>query len=100
MKAEQLHGADRDKALGALADRGWTRDGERDAITKTFTFANFSEAFGWMTRVAMLAEKMNHHPEWSNVYKTVEVTLITHDVDGLSTLDVAMASHMDRLSGP
>jgi 4a-hydroxytetrahydrobiopterin dehydratase len=62
-------------------------------------FSDFNEACGWMARVALVAEHMNHHPEWSNVYKTVEVTLTTHDVGGLSNLDVAMASKMDRMAG-
>ena len=61
-------------------------------------FANFIEAFGWMTKVAFWAEKLNHHPEWDNVYKTVNVVLTTHDVDGLSTLDVQLASRMDALA--
>jgi 4a-hydroxytetrahydrobiopterin dehydratase len=98
-KPVKLEGADRDKAIEALKDHGWSLADGRDAIRKTFTFADFNEAFGWMTRVAMVAEHMNHHPEWSNVYKTVEVTLSTHDVGGLSQLDVAMASKMDRLAG-
>ena len=70
----------------------------RDAITKTFTFKNFNEAFGWMSRVAMAAEKMDHHPEWFNVYKTVEVTLATHDVGGLSGLDIKLAKMMDKMA--
>ncbi|MEJ6391060.1 4a-hydroxytetrahydrobiopterin dehydratase [Gymnodinialimonas ulvae] len=98
MTAENLQGTDRDAALAEVTARGWSHDDSRDAITKTFTFTDFSEAFGWMTRVAMVAEQMNHHPEWSNVYKTVDVTLTTHDVDGISTLDIAMASKMDRLA--
>ncbi|MEO0487848.1 MAG: 4a-hydroxytetrahydrobiopterin dehydratase [Pseudomonadota bacterium] len=81
--------------LAALVEAGWTHDAERDAITKQFVFGNFIEAFGWMTRMAILAEKMNHHPEWSNVYKTVDVTLTTHDVGGLSALDAKLARAMD-----
>ncbi len=99
MTAENLQGADRDAALAEVTGRGWSHDTARDAISKTFSFTDFSEAFGWMTRVAMVAEQINHHPEWSNVYKTVEVTLTTHDVGGLSTLDIAMASKMDRMAG-
>ena len=98
MSAQMLQGPDRDPALADLAGRGWTHHGTRDAISKTFTFTDFSDAFGWMTRVAMVAEQINHHPEWSNVYKTVEVTLTTHDVDGLSNLDVTMAEKMDHLA--
>ena len=66
---------------------------------KTYTFANFIDAFSWMTRAAIVAEKMNHHPEWFNVYKTVRVTLTTHDVGGLSDLDVTLAQKMDKLAG-
>ena len=98
MTAGTLTGADLEKALAEVTDRGWSHDSAKGAISKTFTFADFSEAFGWMTRIAMVAEQMNHHPEWSNVYKSVDVTLTTHDVDGLSTLDIAMASKMDRFA--
>lgn len=95
----KLMGEDRQKALEALKAHGWSEAEGRDGIAKTFTFSDFNEAFGWMARVALVAEHMNHHPEWFNVYKTVEVTLTTHDVGGLSNLDVAMASKMDRMSG-
>lgn len=77
---------------------GWADVDGRDAIVKTYTFANFVDAFGFMTRAALWAEKWNHHPEWSNVYKTVTVTLSTHDADGLSDLDVKLASKMDKLA--
>ncbi|RYH01957.1 4a-hydroxytetrahydrobiopterin dehydratase [Salipiger sp. IMCC34102] len=93
-----LTGDDRDHALTELTTSGWRQVEDRDAIRKTFTFKNFVEAFGFMTRAAIHAEKMNHHPEWSNVYKTVEVTLTTHDVDGLSALDVKLAKILDRLA--
>ena len=85
-------------ADAALADLpGWSRpDGGRDAIVKTFAFADFNAAFGFMTRVALLADKMDHHPEWSNVYNRVEVLLSTHDADGVTALDVAMAKFMDE----
>jgi len=73
----------------------WRVADQRDAITKTFQFKDFNTAFGFMTRVALLAEKMNHHPEWFNVYNRVEVTLATHDVQGLSALDITMAEKMD-----
>ena len=95
--ASKLEGAERDKALEAIA--GWNLVTGRDAITKRYEFANFNEAFAFMTRVAMFAEKIDHHPEWFNVYKTVEVTLATHDVDGLSELDIRMAKFMDKLAG-
>ena len=71
----------------------------RDAIFRTYNFSNFIEAFGFMARVALVAESMNHHPEWFNVYNRVEVTLSTHDVRGLSPLDVTLAKKMDALSG-
>jgi 4a-hydroxytetrahydrobiopterin dehydratase len=86
-------------ALTPLLDKGWSLVDGRDAITKTFVFPNFVDAFGWMTRVALVAEKLDHHPEWANVYKTVTVTLTTHDAGGLSGLDVALAQAMDRLAG-
>lgn len=81
-----------------LLDAGWTLVDGRDAVQKTFVFKNFVEAFGFMTKVAIHAEKLNHHPEWSNVYKTVEVTLTTHDTGGLSQLDAKLAKTMDRLA--
>ncbi len=85
---------DRDALVPLLAS-GWTLAGDRDAITKTFRFADFNAAFGFMTRVALWAERLDHHPEWSNVYRTVEVTLTTHDCKGLSALDVSLAGKMD-----
>ena len=91
----KLEGAQRDAALAKLAETGWTLVEGREAVKKTFTFKDFSEAFGWMTRAAIEAEKLNHHPEWFNVYSKVEVTLATHDVGGLSALDVDLASRMD-----
>jgi 4a-hydroxytetrahydrobiopterin dehydratase len=99
MNAIKLEGEDREHALAALTAHGWTQVEGRDAITKRFVFGDFNEAFGWMTRVAMVAEHMNHHPEWFNVYKTVDVTLTTHDVGGISQFDVALASKMDRYAG-
>lgn len=86
----------RSSALVALS--GWADVQGRNAITKRFVFTDFSEAFGWMARVALLAEKMDHHPEWSNVYRTVDVTLSTHDVGGLSELDLTMARAMDAMA--
>ena len=95
--AAKLDAAARKSALGAL--KGWTEVSGRDAITKKFVFKDFNQAFGFMTRVALVAEKMDHHPEWFNVYKNVEVTLSTHDAGGLTELDVKLASEMDRLAG-
>lgn len=85
-------------ALDALIAAGWTLEEGGNAITRSFQFANFVEAFGWMTRVALHAEKLNHHPEWSNVYRTVQVRLTTHDAGGLTDLDRRLAEKMDRLS--
>ncbi|UZD90542.1 4a-hydroxytetrahydrobiopterin dehydratase [Cognatishimia activa] len=94
---EKLSNAAREAMLGPLLENGWQLDQSRDAIAKTFKFGSFIEAFGWMTRAAIWAEKWNHHPEWRNVYNRVEVTLTTHDVDGLSSLDVKLARKMDTL---
>jgi len=76
---------------------GWTLRADGLAIQRTFRFADFSEAFAFMTRVALLAEQQDHHPEWANVYNRVEITLTTHDCGGLSTRDVKMARAIDRL---
>ena len=94
---ELLSEAARDAVLGPLFANGWTLVEGRDAITKTFEFKSFVEAFGWMTRAALAAEKLGHHPEWTNVYKTVTVTLTTHDAGGISELDVKLAQRMDAL---
>lgn len=85
--------------LPILETAGWSRDESGDAIKKTYQFKNFVEAFGFMSRAALWAEKMDHHPEWFNVYKTVEVRLTTHDAGGLSMLDVKLAKKMDALAG-
>lgn len=78
---------------------GWTKkSGERDAIEKTFKFSDFKTAFGFMSSCALKAEQMDHHPEWFNVYNRVEVTLTTHDADGVTELDVELASFMDELA--
>ena len=78
---------------------GWTEVQGRDAIAKKFVFADFNAAFGFMTRAALIAEKLDHHPEWFNVYKTVEVTLSTHDAGGVTELDIKLAEAMERLVG-
>lgn len=96
---DKLTWIERDTALAPLLAAGWQLVDGRDAIAKTFVFRNFVEAFGFMTRAALWAEKWNHHPEWSNAYKTVEVTLTSHDVEGLSARDVKLAKKMDRLAG-
>ena len=95
--AQKLDNAARKSALAKL--NGWSDVSGRDAITKKFTFKNFNEAFGFMSRAALVAEKMDHHPEWSNVYKTVDVTLSTHDAGGLTELDVKLAEAMDKIAG-
>ncbi|MBS0124634.1 4a-hydroxytetrahydrobiopterin dehydratase [Thetidibacter halocola] len=94
---EKLSDTARKTVLAPLLENGWSMVEGRDAITKTYTFADFTEAFAWMTRAALWAEKWNHHPEWFNVYKTVEVTLSTHDVGGLSALDAKLARKLDTL---
>lgn len=91
---EKLTGAARTEAIAALEAAGWSMVEGRDAITRTFKFKSFVEAWGWMSRMAIIAEKMDHHPEWTNVYNRVEVTLTTHDADGLSALDVELAEKM------
>jgi 4a-hydroxytetrahydrobiopterin dehydratase len=95
--AQKLSPNDRKTALAKLS--GWTEVSGRDAISKKFVFKDFNQAFGFMTRAALVAEKMDHHPEWFNVYKTVEVTLSTHDAGGVTELDVQLAQAMDKLAG-
>jgi len=95
--AQKLSGDARKAALAKLT--GWSDVSGRDAITRKFVFKDFNEAFGFMTRAALVAEKMDHHPEWFNVYKTVEVTLSTHDAGGLTELDVKLAEAMNKLAG-
>ncbi|MHA3840318.1 4a-hydroxytetrahydrobiopterin dehydratase [Sphingomonas aestuarii] len=92
---EQLSEAERADALDGLSD--WDVDEARDAITRSFTFDDFSQAFAFMTQVALLAEKADHHPEWSNVYNRVDILLTTHDAGGLSERDVDMAQKIDAL---
>ena len=92
---ELLNEAERADALDGLPD--WDHDDARDAITRSFTFDNFSQAFAFMTQVALLAEKANHHPEWSNVWNRVDILLTTHDAGGLSYRDVDMAQAIDAL---
>ena len=94
---KKIEDFDKENVLNALLNNGWLLVPERDAIVKKYVFSNFVEAFGWMCKAALEAEKINHHPEWSNVYKTVEVKLTTHDVGGLSNLDIELASKLDSL---
>lgn len=95
--AEPLDPKARAAALRKMT--GWEPVEGREAIRKTFQFPDFVQAFGWMTAIAIEAEKMDHHPEWANVYRTVEVTLTTHDAGGVTALDVALARKMDALAG-
>ena len=95
--AKRIEGEARRAALAGLPR--WREVEGRDAIARTFVFADFNEAFGFMSRVALLAEKMDHHPEWANVWRTVEVTLSTHDAGGLTDLDIRMATAMDAYAG-
>ena len=94
--AERLVGAKRKEAVAEL--RGWSEVEDRDAIRKTFHFGTFSEALAFMSRVALLAEKMDHHPEWFNVYNRVEIILSTHDVEGLSERDIKLAHAVDEIA--
>ena len=94
---EALSEAERAEALDGLPD--WDYDDARDAVTRTVVFGDFAEAFGFMARVAILAEKADHHPEWSNVYNRVHILLTTHDAGGLSHRDIEMAAAIDAILG-
>ena len=94
---EQLSEAERADALDGLPE--WDYDDARDAITRTIVFTDFAEAFGFMTQVALLAERADHHPEWSNVWNRVEILLTTHDAGGLSERDVELATAIDAILG-
>ena len=96
MTIAKLTDAERDAALAGLPE--WALRADGLAICRTFTFADFSEAFAFMTRVALLAEKADHHPEWSNVWNRVEITLTTHDAGGLSQRDLRMATALDAMA--
>ena len=93
---DRLTGAARQSALREL--HGWSEVEDRDAIRKSFHFSNFSEAWGFMSRIALIAEKMDHHPEFFNVYNRVEIVLSTHDAGGLSELDVRLAQAIEELA--
>src|SRR5947199_7324419 len=94
--AERLSAEARKSALNGLP--GWTETPGREAIARTFVFKDFNEAFGFMTRAALVAEKSDHHPEWRNVYKTVEVVLATHDAGGVTRLDIELAKAMNGIA--
>lgn len=93
---QPLTAAARATALASLPD--WRLDADADTLTRSLAFADFSQAFGFMTRVALVAEKMDHHPDWCNVYNTVSITLSTHDAGGLTDKDIALARAIDRLA--
>lgn len=95
--AERLSAEARKAALQELLS-GWTETPGREAIARTFVFKDFNEAFGFMTRAALAAEKSDHHPEWRNVYKTVEVVLTTHDAGGVTALDIGLAKAMNAIA--
>lgn len=97
MTAQILDSTARDAALEDLTETGWRFDPARDGIAKTFTFADFNAAFGWMTRVALRAEQLDHHPEWRNMWNRVEVVLTTHRPRGFTSLDVELARAMDQI---
>ncbi len=92
--AERLTGDARRSALRDL--HGWSEVDGRDAIARSLQFKTFNQAFGFMTRVALMAEKLNHHPEWFNVYNRVDVTLATHDAGGVTALDIKLATFIDK----
>ncbi|WP_413246561.1 4a-hydroxytetrahydrobiopterin dehydratase [Sphingomonas sp. 1P06PA] len=94
---EPLNDEERADALDGLPD--WDLDDARDAIRRSFVFADFAEAFGFMARVALIAEKADHHPEWSNVWNRVDILLTTHDAGGLSTRDIELAEAIDAIAG-
>jgi 4a-hydroxytetrahydrobiopterin dehydratase len=96
MSEPRLTDDERNAALAELSL--WTMVQGREAVQRRFTFRNFNEAFGFMARAALVAEKMDHHPEWSNVYKTVDVVLATHDAGGLTGLDLKLARAMDKIA--
>ena len=96
---QKLTRTERAEALPGLTANGWTHDPARDSLTKAFKFGSFTQAFAWMTACAITAEKMNHHPEWFNVYNRVTVTLTTHEAEGLTERDVSLAQAMDRFAG-
>lgn len=93
----RLSDDERHKALRDLA--GWQEVSDRAAIAKTFRFKSFNDAFGFMTRVALMAEKLDHHPEWFNVYNRVEITLATHDADGVTERDIKLARFIETAAG-
>lgn len=96
--ADPMSDSDRAAPLAAAEARGWRLSQDGAAIAKRFTFRDFSEAFGWMARAALLAEKMDHHPDWTNVYNRVDVTLTSHDAGGLTQRDFTLAERFDAIA--
>lgn len=94
---DKLTGAARAKALATL--KGWKKVPRRDAIVKAYKFKDFNEAFGFMSRVALRADRVDHHPEWSNVYNSVTITLTTHEANGLTARDIDLAKFIDSIAG-
>lgn len=94
---EKLPAPQRRRAMSQL--EGWKKVRKRDAIQKTYVFPNFSAAFAWMTKIAIRAEHLDHHPEWTNIYNRVTVILTTHDAGGLTQLDIDLARYMDKSAG-
>merc|ERR1711928_305966 len=97
MASQKLNDSDRGQFLSPLQDAGWSLVENRDAIYKEFQFKDFNQAWGFMSRVALQAEKMDHHPEWFNVYNKVQITLSSHDVNGLSQRDVRLANFIENV---
>ena len=97
-KKAKLTEEDREDQLTPLKKSGWTMVKDRDAIYKEFLFKDFNEAFGFMTRVSLKAETMDHHPEWFNVYNKVQITLSSHDVQGLSSRDMTLANFIEKVA--
>lgn len=97
-RPSKLAGEARDAALADLSAAGWTHDADKDRLDKSFRFKDFGAAWGFMSRVALEAEKIDHHPDWSNSWNKVEVSLTTHDVKGLSELDIRLAQAIDRIA--
>ena len=100
MKIQKLTEEERQHLLSPLLNNSWSVAESRDALTKTFIFKDFNEAFGFMTRVALHADKHDHHPEWFNVYNRVNVVLATHECQGLTERDIRLAQFMDHITNP
>lgn len=98
MAGQLLNGQDRDIAIAEMHSAGWQFDADTQTLSKSFAFTDFNAAFGWMSRVALMAEKLDHHPDWTNSWNRVDVRLTTHRPRGFTTLDVALAQAMDQFA--